>query len=464
MLNEIRMPALPNREAGRISRWFVAEGQKITTGDVLAEIETATATLEIEASGEGFIERILVPAGSGVVAELTPLAIVTPLSTTPSTRNARPNTISSFMSMPDAAPAGEQEEGLGRERQESDKASASSQAEPPASGRPAPRAMSYREALRDALAEEMRRDASVYVIGFDVAQNRGAPEVTQGLADEFGDKRVVATPPLESSYFGLAVGSAYRGLSPVVALPSWGRARSLLIPLLNAAAEAHAASGGAIALPITVRGPNGLAPGSGALDGQCLAAWLAHIPALKVVAPATPSAAKGLLKAAIRDPHPVAVLECEMLYETEADVETDPEWLLPIGQARIARAGSDATIVTYGGALATVMEASRLLEARGVSAEVIDLMTLKPLDMASVISSLRKTGRLVTVEQGWAQGSIGSEVVSRAVQDAFDALTAAPVRLAGADCPAPHTAALTALALPQADDVAAAVEGICARR
>ncbi|WP_026868298.1 transketolase C-terminal domain-containing protein [Hyphomicrobium zavarzinii] len=429
MRREILMPIVtPSMTDGKISRWHVAEGQQVAAGDVLVEIATPTATLEIEAEDEGHVERILVPAGTEGVKVNTPIAIVLagvqqkPLS---ARGLAQPLGFASLDPLPDLAPA------------------------PPRSAETAGR--SYREALRDALAAEMRRDPDVFLIGVDVAQNRGAPKVAQGLLDEFGPSRVVSVPPIEDALFGVAVGAAMAGLKPVVELSHWGRSIDSLGAYLASAAETFYLSGGKLPVPIVFRGPNGFVPGMTGQDARCVAAQLAHIPGLKVAQPATPCAAYALLSQAIRDPGPVALLEHDQLYATREQGDVAEGGAL--GAARIARAGSDLTIAAIGHAVFGALEAAGRLSAEGIEAEVIDLMCVRPLDRDAVAASVARTGRLMTLEQGWGDGGIGAELVASIASRSFASLKCAPVRLAGAAVPMPYAGELQAAALPGAEQV-----------
>lgn len=441
MRREILMPSVtPSMTAGKISRWHVAEGQAVAAGDVLVEVATPTATLEIEAENEGKIERILVPAGTDGVEVNTPIAIL--LGATGSGGPALGAGFSAPLTFAGLAPAW----------RASPVADASSPVAPSAS----PSFRSYREALHDALYEEMARDKGVFVIGADVALNRGALRVTQGLVDAFGAQRVVSAPALDEAMIGMAVGAAFAGMRPVVELPSWGRALEVAARYLASAAETFYLSGGRLAVPIVFRGPNGIAPGMTGQDGRCVASALAQIPGLKVVQPATPQTAKALLAAAIRDPGPVAVLEDERLYAVAGAVDDTES--LRLGTARIARTGRDVTIAAAGHAVLVALEAADMLARDGVEAEVIDLMSVRPLDVATVAGSVQRTGRLVALEEGWREAGIGAEVVAALVSGpAFKALKAAPLRISGADVPTPYAAELQAAAVPRTADVARAV-------
>ncbi len=433
MPNEILMPQLPSREEGRLARWHVSEGQLVAPGDVIAEIETDTATLEIEAAGEGRIGRILVPAGRAVVRAATPLATVLRVEQ-PAERLSRPAPAAErAVSEPaeDAGRIGADGTASGPSRPHAGMAKSM---EPPrghgwqvapASGGSL-RQTTYREALRDALAEEMRRDPSVIVIGVGVAQNAGAPEVTQGLVDEFGAGRVIEVAPLVESYTGLAVGAAMGGLKPVVVYPSWVKAVPAFRQIMTSVAGALRASGGRFELPIVFRAPlvgeqveeGAAAPG--------VTAWLAAIDQVKMVAPVTPAIAKGVLKAAVRDPGPVAIIEYQDLYESRGEVADDADALVALGSARIVQPGDGPTIVAMGSAVAPSEAAAAALAARGVAAEVIDLMSLSPIDWEAIVRSVTRTGRVVVAAGTELEGAIGAKVVAGVATRTFDALAAAP--------------------------------------
>lgn len=434
MRQEIRMPPVtPSMKDGKVSRWHVAEGQAVAPGDLLVEVATSTATLEIEAASEGRVERILVPAGTEGVEVDTPIAILF---------GATSEGAGSGLAQPQAFAALEPK----RREQRTAKRGSSIRGEA--------QNQTYREALRDALAAEMRADEGVFLIGVDVAQNRGAPRVTQGLADEFGPARVVSVPALDEAAFGLAVGAALAGLKPVVELTSWGRSLDTLAAYLTSAAQTFYLSGGRLPVPIVFRGPNGASPGVTGEDARCVASALARIPGLKVAQPASASAAKALLAASIRDPGPVAVLEHDALSTTR---ETVTALDAKLGVARVARAGVDATIVAAGHAVLVALEAAHALALEGIDAEVIDLMCLRPLDRDAVAASVARTGRLVTVEDGWGDLGLGAEVVASIAERSFRDLKSPPLRLAGAPVPMPYAAELQALAVPNAADVARAV-------
>lgn len=423
------MPALsPSMTDGSIARWLVSEGQNVAAGDILAEIVTATATLELEAANEGFVEKILVPAGTAGVKINTPIAVIRaadapsqPLTGTIAARRTPP-------AQPQSVRGSE----------------------------PASTAITYREALRDALAEEMRRDGDVFLIGVDMAQNRGARKVTQGLLDEFGPARVVTVPAFEETFTAMAIGAALSGLKPVVELASWSGALEAIRPIFTAAAETFYLSGATVPVPIVIRGPNGWSASGPGGQSRCCAAMLAHVPGLKVVAPATPADAKELLKAAIRDPGPVLFLEHESLYETASPVPHAAAEPVALGRAQIARAGRDITITAFGHALLAALDAAEILAAESVSAEVLDLRSLRPLDVAAVRASVAKTRRLVTVEEGWPRFGIGAEICACVAEALACDLAAPPQRVTGADVPAPYAPNLAELAVPRADRIAAA--------
>ena len=427
MRREILMPPMtPSMTVGKISRWHVSEGQSVAAGDLLAEVATSTATFEIEAENEGHVERILVPAGTEGVEVTTPIAILL---------------------------------GAVGEGRVQPLAFAALEPARPSVRAPVPRAatpgQTYREALRDALAAEMRADESVFLIGVDVAQNRGAPKVTQGLADAFGSKRVVSVPALDEALFGMAVGAAFAGLKPVVALDTWGRSIETLAPYLTSAAQTFYLSGGRLPVPIVFRGPNGFSPGMTGDNARCVGAQLARIPGLKVAQPATASAARVLLGAAIRDPGPVAVLEHELLYAASVPISTAGDCAL--GVARVARPGADVTIAAAGHAVTIALDAAAALARDGIEAEVIDLMCLAPLDRDAIGASVARTGRLVTVEESAGDLGIGAEIVASVAAGSFRALKSAPARVAGARVPMPYASNLQALALPTAEQVVYAV-------
>lgn len=446
---EILMPALsPTMQEGKLARWLVAEGTRVNAGDVIAEIETDKATMEIEAVEDGILARILVPAGTAGVKVNAPIATLA---------------VDALAPRADAAPVrfdapAETQSANGADAPHAKPVSAPTTAKAPA---PAHITQSLREALRDALAEEMRRDDGVFLMGEEVGAYHGAYKVSQGLVEEFGPKRVIDTPITEQGFAGVGIGAAYAGLKPVVEFMTWNFAMQAIDQIVNSAAKARYMSGGAINVPIVFRGANGAASRVAAQHSQCYSAWYAHVPGLKVVAPSTPADAKGLLKSAIRDPDPVLVLENEILYAATGEVPEGDDVLVPIGKARIARAGCDVTIVSFLRGMSYALEAAEILARDGIEAEVIDLRSLRPLDMETILASVAKTNRIVTVEEAWPVCSVGSEICARVAIDAFDDLDAPPAKISGADVPMPYAANLEKLALPSVEDVVRAVRGVC---
>ena len=446
---QILMPALsPTMTEGTIARWLKSEGDAIAIGDVLAEIETDKATMEIESADEGVLDKILVPEGAENIAVNTPIATIVE---------------DGADSVPIDAPP--------PPRAEPQQPSPPPRAEPPL--RPAavavPRRVgeavtqTMREALRDAMAEEMRRDDSVFLMGEEVAQYQGAYKVSQGLLDEFGEKRVIDTPITEHGFAGLGVGAAFAGLRPIVEFMTFNFAMQAMDQLINSAAKTHYMSGGQMSAPIVFRGPNGAASRVAAQHSQCYASWYAHCPGLKVVAPYAAADAKGLLKSAIRDPNSVIFLENEILYGDSGEVPGDPDFLVPIGEANVVRAGADVTIVAFSLMVRTALAAADQLARDGIEAEVIDLRTLRPLDTATLVTSVKKTNRLVTVEEGWPFAGIGAEIAAVMMDAAFDWLDAPVARVAGADVPMPYAANLEKLAIPNAEAIVAAAKAVCYR-
>jgi pyruvate dehydrogenase E1 component beta subunit len=455
---EILMPALsPTMEEGKLAKWTVKEGDEIAAGDVIAEIETDKATMEVEAVDEGKIGKILIEEGTDGVKVNTPIAVivadgedVSDIGQAASANGA-------------AAPAAE------------------APAEQPASVEPAPvpaapkasvaeaaevpegtemTDMTVREALRDAMAEEMRASDDVFVMGEEVAEYQGAYKITQGLLDEFGPRRVIDTPITEHGFAGLGVGAAFAGLRPIVEFMTFNFAMQAMDHIINSAAKTLYMAGGQMGCPIVFRGPNGAAARVAAQHSQDYAAWYSHVPGLKVVMPHSAADAKGLLKSAIRDPNPVVFLENEILYGQSFPVPVLDDFTVPIGRAKIARGGSDATIVSFGIGMNYALQAADALAGEGIDCEVIDLRTLRPLDIDTVVESVRKTGRCVTVEEGWPQNSIGSDISARLMEQAFDYLDAPVIRIAGKDVPMPYAANLEKLALPTVAEVVSAVKSV----
>jgi pyruvate dehydrogenase E1 component beta subunit len=434
-MTQVLMPALsPTMTEGKLARWLKKIGDDVRAGDVIAEIETDKATMEVEAVDEGRLEKILVQEGTDGVAVNTPIAELA--------GGAAP--------VAAAAPA--------RAAPKPAETPAPVAGPEPAWGATAP--TTVREALRDAMALEMAADDSVFLMGEEVAQYQGAYKISQGLLEKFGPRRVIDTPITEHGFTGMAVGAAMNGLRPIVEFMTFNFAMQAIDQIINSAAKTLYMSGGQMGCPIVFRGPNGAASRVAAQHSQDYASWYAHCPGLKVVAPYSAADAKGLLRAAIRDPNPVVFLENEILYGQTFDCPTDPEFLLPIGRAKIERAGTHVTIVAYAIMVGVALKAAETLAAQGIDAEVINLRSLRPLDIGTVVQSVKKTSRLVTVEEGWPYAGIGAEISMQVIEHAFDWLDAPPVRVTGRDVPLPYAANLEKLALPQPDWVVDAVRKI----
>ncbi|MCX2697099.1 MULTISPECIES: pyruvate dehydrogenase complex E1 component subunit beta [Ochrobactrum] len=455
---EILMPALsPTMEEGKLSKWVKKEGDKVTSGDVIAEIETDKATMEVEAVDEGTIGKILIEEGTEGVKVNTPIAILL----------GEGESASDIGSAPAAkaeAPKEEAKEAPKAEEKKADSVPAAPKVEV-ASDPDIPAgtemvSMTVREALRDAMAEEMRRDDDVFIMGEEVAEYQGAYKITQGLLDEFGPRRVVDTPITEHGFAGIGVGAAMAGLKPIVEFMTFNFAMQAIDQIINSAAKTLYMSGGQMGAPMVFRGPSGAAARVGAQHSQCYAAWYSQIPGLKVVMPYSAADAKGLLKAAIRDPNPVIFLENEILYGHHFDVPKLDDFVLPIGKARIHKQGKDATIVSFGIGMTYAVKAADELAAQGIDVEVIDLRTIRPMDIPTVVESVKKTGRLVTVEEGFPQSSVGTEIATRVMQEAFDYLDAPILTIAGKDVPMPYAANLEKLALPTVAEVVEAVKTV----
>jgi pyruvate dehydrogenase E1 component beta subunit len=457
---QILMPALsPTMEKGNLAKWLKKEGDTVKSGDVIAEIETDKATMEVEATDEGTLGKILVPEGTQDVAVNTPIATILsdgedasaiPASTPPSVRQEVEESRS---------PVGE-----GKPMIDAPAIAAAPRAEIPEDPDvPAGTemvTMTVREALRDAMAEEMRRDADVFVMGEEVAEYQGAYKITQGLLQEFGARRVIDTPITEHGFAGIGVGAAFAGLKPIVEFMTFNFAMQAIDQIINSAAKTLYMSGGQMGCSIVFRGPNGAAARVAAQHSQDYSAWYSHIPGLKVIAPYSAADAKGLLKAAIRDPNPVIFLENEILYGHNGEVPKLDDYVLPIGKARIARRGKHVTLVAWSNGMTFALKAADELAKENIEAEVIDLRTLRPLDTDTVIESVKKTGRIVTVEEGWQQSGVGAEISARVVERAFDWLDAPPARVSGKDVPMPYAANLEKLALPNVAEVVAAVKAV----
>lgn len=437
MAMTILMPALsPTMTEGEVARWHKKEGEAVVSGEVIADIETDKATMELEAIEDGILGRILVPGGTSGIAVNTPIAIM----------------VAEGEAVPEAP------ETSGSKRNSESEQPSSSQDRPHQPARPVQaqepqwgetREMTVREALRDAMAEELRRDPDVFLMGEEVAEYQGAYKVSQGLLDEFGAQRVIDMPISEHGFTGMAVGAALTGLKPIVEFMTMNFALQAMDHIINSAAKTRYMSGGQVSCPIVFRGPNGAAARVGAQHSQCFASWYAHVPGLKVVTPWSAADAKGLLKAAIRDPNPVVVLENEILYGQKFETPVSEDFVLPIGKAKIEREGRDVTLVAFSIMVGVALEAAQMLAEEGIEAEVINLRSVRPLDKETIIASVRKTNHIISVEEGWPVAGIGAEICTIAVEEAFDWLDAPPARVCGLDVPLPYAANLEALALPK---------------
>jgi pyruvate dehydrogenase E1 component beta subunit len=445
---EILMPALsPTMTEGKLAKWLKAVGDIVRSGDVIAEIETDKATMEVEAADEGKLSEILVPAGTENVKVNTPIARLAGEGEKPGTSTIAPTATPAPAPVPAAAKPAPQ--------------AAKTAAEPTYSGPTA--SVTVREALRDAMAEEMRRDPLVLLMGEEVAEYQGAYKVSQGLLQEFGARRVIDTPITEIGFTGVGVGAAFHGLKPIVEFMTFNFAMQAIDHIINSAAKTLYMSGGQMGCPIVFRGPNGAASRVGAQHSQCYASWYAHCPGLKVISPWSAADAKGLLKAAIRDPNPVVFLENELLYGQSFEIPADGDFVLPIGRAKIERPGKDVTITAFSRPVGFALAAAEKLAQEGIDAEVINLRTIRPLDTATVVESVKKTNRLVSVEEGWPFAGIGSELAAVMMEQAFDWLDAPMARVSGEDVPLPYAANLEKLALPDADKIVAAAKAVCYR-
>jgi pyruvate dehydrogenase E1 component beta subunit len=461
---DVLMPALsPTMEEGTLAKWFIKAGDSVRSGDVIAEIETDKATMEVEAVDEGVVEAILVPEGAEEVKVNTPIArLAGEGAAAPAPQSAQTK------AAPDPAAAGDPENQPPEAATPPPEDVGPVPVKPPAADPEIPAGTkliktSVRDALRDAMAEEMRRDPDVFLMGEEVAQYQGAYKVSRDLLQEFGDKRVIDTPITEHGFTGLGVGAAMAGLKPIVEFMTFNFAMQAMDQIINSAAKTRYMSGGKIACQVVFRGPNGAASRVAAQHSQDYSSWYAHVPGLKVVAPYDAADAKGLLKAAIRDPNPVVFLEHEMLYGHEFDVPEGEDWVVPIGKAKIRRLGKDLTLTAHSRMVGVALEAAEKLAAEGIDAEVIDLRTLRPLDHETIVESVKKTNRLVSVEEGWAPMGVGAEVVARVVEFAFDYLDAPPLRVAQEDVPMPYAANLEALSLPTVDKIIKAAKAVCYR-
>ena len=475
---KVTMPALsPTMTEGNLAKWLKKEGDTVKAGDVIAEIETDKATMEVEAVDEGILGKILISEGAQGVAVNTPIAVLLeegesasdiPASKSKANVDVTPDIPCVPQSKSSDAPVyqsrtASQHEGKHIENRDILYAQGAV-IEPPPFDEAAfteTKAITVRDALRDAMAEEMRRDKLVYLMGEEVAEYNGAYKVSQGLLDEFGAERVIDTPITEHGFAGLAVGSAMSGLKPIVEFMTWNFGMQAMDHIINSAAKTLYMAGGKLGCPIVFRGPNGAAARVGAQHSQDYASWYAHIPGLKVVAPWSAADAKGLMKAAIRDPNPVIVLENEILYGQSFEAPTDENFVIPIGRAKIEREGTDVTIVAYSIMVGKALQAAEKLAEEGISAEVINLRTIRPLDRYTIVESIKKTNRLVSVEEGWPYAGMGSEMAALAMEHAFDYLDAPVARVCAADVPLPYASNLEALALPQVDEIVHTVKKVC---
>ncbi|MEQ1888896.1 MAG: pyruvate dehydrogenase complex E1 component subunit beta [Alphaproteobacteria bacterium] len=457
---QLLMPALsPTMEEGKLVKWLVKEGARIQSGDIIAEIETDKATMEYESVDDGIMGRLLFPDGAEGIKINTPIALIL-------AEGEAASALDGFVASAPVALAPPQ-----AQIQAPTQTMATPRAAAPVTKVAEPEvpegtkfvSMTVREALRDAMAEEMRRDDNVFLMGEEVAQYEGAYKVSQGLLAEFGARRVVDTPITEHGFAGIGVGAALTGLRPIIEFMTFNFAMQAIDHVLNSAAKTLYMSGGQLGSPIVFRGPNGAAARVGAQHSQCYAAWYSQVPGLIVVAPYDAASAKGLLKAAIRNPNPVVFLENEKLYGRSFDVPVLDDFVLPIGKAHIVRPGRDATIVTFSIGVGKSLEAANTLAAEGIEVEVIDLRTLRPMDMETVLASVRRTNRCVAVEEGWPQSGIGAEIAASIMEHAFDDLDAPVIRVCGKDVPMPYAANLEKLALPQPEDIIAAVKAVCYR-
>jgi pyruvate dehydrogenase E1 component beta subunit len=463
------MPALsPTMEKGNLSKWLKKEGEAIKSGDVIAEIETDKATMEVEATDEGTLGKILIPEGTADVAVNTPIATIladgeSAADLGKASAPAKPQKAEQPAAPAEAKSEAPAKSGGGDEKK--------APAAPQAAAVPDPEVpegtemvtQTIREALRDAMAEEMRRDPDVFIMGEEVAEYQGAYKVTQGLLQEFGARRVIDTPITEHGFAGIGVGAAMAGLKPIVEFMTFNFAMQAIDQIINSAAKTLYMSGGQMGCSIVFRGPNGAASRVAAQHSQDYSSWYSQVPGLKVIAPYSAADYKGLLKSAIRDPNPVIFLENEMLYGHSGEVPKLDDYVIPIGKARIVRSGSHVTIIAWSNGMSYALKAADQLAKEGIEAEVIDLRTLRPMDTDTLVASVKKTGRAVTVEEGWQQNGVGAEIVARLMEHAFDYLDAPVMRVSGKDVPMPYAANLEKLALPSAAEVVEAAKAVCYR-
>jgi pyruvate dehydrogenase E1 component beta subunit len=471
---QVLMPALsPTMEKGNLAKWIKGEGDKVKAGDVIAEIETDKATMEVEAVDEGTLGKILVPEGTADVAVNTPIAMILAEGEDASALKDGGGAPATAQKAAESAPPSQAQ---AKPAEQTARAPAPRASPAPAAPSATPQmaepdipegtemvTMTVREALRDAMAEEMRRDEAVFVIGEEVAEYQGAYKVTQGLLQEFSDRRVIDTPITEHGIAGLGIGAGLGGLKPIVEFMTWNFAMQAMDQIINSAAKTLYMSGGQMACSIVFRGPNGPAARVAAQHSQDYSAWFSHIPGLTVIAPYGAADAKGLLKAAIRYPNPVIFLENEILYGHSFPVPKLDDYVVPIGKAKVAREGGDVTIVAWSMGMSYALKAADELAKENIAAEVIDLRTLRPMDTETIVASVKKTGRIVTVEEGWQQSGVGAEVAARVSEHAFDYLDAPVARVSGKDVPMPYAANLEKLALPSIAEVVAAAKAVCYR-
>ena len=475
---QVLMPALsPTMEKGNLAKWLKKEGEAIKSGDVIAEIETDKATMEVEATDEGTLGSILIPEGTADVAVNTPIAtILVDGESTADLGKTADKTADKAPAPKAAAPAPDVAEEVSESRAPvgEGKPAISAPRVPPApkaAAEPDPEVpegtemvtMTIRDALRDAMAEEMRRDGDVFLMGEEVAEYQGAYKVSQGLLQEFGARRVIDTPITEHGFAGIGVGAAMAGLKPIVEFMTFNFAMQAIDQIINSAAKTLYMSGGQMGCSIVFRGPNGAAARVAAQHSQDYSAWYSQIPGLKVIAPFSAADYKGLLKAAIRDPNPVIFLENEMLYGHSGEVPKLDDYVIPIGKARIVRSGGHVTIVSWSNGMSYALKAADELAREGIEAEIVDLRTLRPMDTDTIVASVKKTGRAVTVEEGWQQNGVGAEIAARIMEHAFDYLDAPVARVSGKDVPMPYAANLEKLALPSVAEVVAAAKAVCYR-
>jgi len=458
---QVLMPALsPTMTEGKLAKWHVKVGDTVKSGQVICEIETDKATMEVEAVDEGTVARILIEEGAEGVAVNTPICIL-----------AADGESAADAAAPAAKVEAPRAEAPAADAKSAKKPAAEAAPAAPAIAAPAPEPewtgktqhITVREALREAMSAEMRADKSIFLMGEEVAQYQGAYKISQGMLEEFGDKRVIDTPITEHGFAGLGVGAAFGGLKPIVEFMTFNFAMQAIDQIINSAAKTHYMSGGQMTCPIVFRGPNGAASRVAAQHSQCYASWYAHVPGLRVVAPWSAADAKGLLRAAIRDPNPVIFLENEILYGQSFDVPDDPDFVLPIGKAKIERPGKDVTIVAFSIMVGKALQAAEELAKEGIDAEVINLRSLRPFDTETIVASVKKTNRLVSCEEGWPFAGIGSELSALMMEHAFDYLDAPVKRVAGLDVPLPYAANLEKLALPQSSHIVEAARAVCNR-